>query len=351
MSNTATEKREIVEQIVEALKGDPSERFEDLVTHAGELKGVTSMAKLLREHVEAEPDDAGPLEALVILCFARPKLQRRVRFNLVVEARRLAALIRRDGDPHRAQEVLELLARATPGNRRVEKDLAAVMRRTGNTDQLVEQYMARAAEAESRGRRRDAITWLREVLLLDPGRRDAARMIRDLQYESRRVKGAWRRTVRIAGLLVVLAAGVFLLVTRDMQISQEYRELPAARQGDRQSLEQRLASVDALIQGNPLWLGMFAAGRERGELRSEIERLHAQEAREARQVEDQLTERRIHAETALVRARRAVEALDMKGAIEQYELALGVAPEDWSERERAEADLAAVKRFEQEQDR
>ena len=345
--DTKTEQHPIVDPVVEALAGDGSGSVEDAIAAArdlGELGSPKQVGKLLRGHLEERADDEGALFAMFVLCYGRPKLARRLQFAMVAEGRRLASMIRRGGDQDRAQEVLEALARRHPDHRGVEKDLAAVMRRTGNAEQLVERYLARAEEAEACGRRRDAITWLREVLLLDAGRRDVARMIRDLQYESRRVRGNWRRRLRVVGLLIVLAGLIGLVVVRDLQIRSEYEALQPAEPGNRASLEARLASLDQLIESNPLWHGMFEAGRERADLRSQVERLVAREIEVARRDEDERTERRIQAETALVLARRMVETLDFDGAAAQYRLALESAPENWSERERTEVDLAAVER-------
>jgi hypothetical protein len=288
----------------------------------------------------------------VVLCLAHEKLDRSLRFALIPQGRRLASLLRREGRVERAQEVLEALAQRAPRDRGLEKDLASVMRRTGNVDRLIERYLARAEEAEACGRRRDAITWLREVLMLDSSRRDVARMIRDLQYETRLSFDLRNRRWRAIGLWLLLFGFVTGVVFRELYIRNLYASIPPAAESSRPSIEERMARLDGLIENNPLWLGMFRAGRERAHLRGEIERLSAQEARQEREEADALAERLIMAESARLRARQLLENTDLAGAVEQYGLALELAPEEWPHRARVRADLDAVQaRLEQEQPR
>ena len=307
------------------------------------MRDPEAMGTLLAKHLESSPDDVGALEALAILCLAHPKLARRVRFSLIGEGRRLATLLQREGRAERAQEFLEALAHRAPKDRGLEQDLASVMRRTGNVDRLIERYLERAEEAEASGRRRDAVTWLREVLMLDSSRRDVARMIRDLQYETRQTKEARHRRWRGTGLVVVLAAIVAGAVLRELFVQGQYASIPPAAEGNRQSVEERLARLDRLIELNPLWLGMFRAGRERADLRVEVERIYAREAELERAKANERAERQIMAESARLRARAMVENKDFAGAAEQYQQALELAAPNWVHRARVEADLEAVR--------
>src|ERR1051326_628003 len=70
--------------------------------------------------------------------------------------------------------------------------LAQLMRRQGMVQDLVNRYFERARKLMREGRNNEAAGWLREVLQLDPSRKDAARLIRDLRFKragSRRRRG------------------------------------------------------------------------------------------------------------------------------------------------------------------
>lgn len=361
MPATTTEQYLIVEQTVETVLGREPAGLEATLARvqafgskaegpaaAASDKGAPvrdpeAMGALLAKHLESSPDDVGALEALAILCLAHPKLARRARFSLVAGGRRLAGLLQREGRAERAQEFLEALAQRAPKDRGVEQDLASVMRRTGNVDVLIERYLARAEEAEASGRRRDAITWLREVLMLDSSRRDVARMIRDLQYETRQTKEARHRRWRGTGLLVVIVALVSAVVLRELYVQDLYASIPPAAGDNRQSVEERLERLDHLIESNPLWLGMFRAGRERADLRVELERIYAEEAELERAKANERAERQLMAETARMRARALVENADYAGAAVELEQALELAAPSWAHRERVQADLQAVR--------
>ena len=88
-----------------------------------------------------------------------------------------ATLLERHGDVDNAQTLLELLTARDPDDKELDHGLASLMQRTGNADRLIERYLSRSEDAAREGRRRDAITWLREVLSIDRSRRDVARML------------------------------------------------------------------------------------------------------------------------------------------------------------------------------
>jgi tetratricopeptide (TPR) repeat protein len=163
--------------------------LKELVGRASQLFDDDSAQARCAQLFERLGSDAGDriaLESVVILALARPALVERLRLPLAQEGRRLAVLLERGGDAQRAQAVLELLLARAPSDRAVERDLSALMRRNGNLARLVERHLSRADECVRDGRRDEAVRWLREVLMLDPQRRDVARMIRDLNYAGHR---------------------------------------------------------------------------------------------------------------------------------------------------------------------
>jgi len=310
---------------------------------------IKAYCAALVEHLEQAPDSLAELEALIVLGLAHPPMMSRYRIQIAQEGRRLAHLLEAAGMVDRAQEVLEIVSHEQPGNRRVDQDLASMMRRTGNVDRLVDRYVRRAEEAMADGRRRDAITWLREILLLDRSRSDIARMIRDLQYEEREIKLAWRRRLRIAGMLVVVAGLAAGVVFRELHIQSTYANLTPQMGNSRQDLQSRLNNLDSLINSNPLWLGMFQAGRERADLRKRIAELDAAAAQDALREADQRATRVLEAESARTKGLLLLEQRDFQGAAQEFAEALGVAPADWSERARVAADLEAISELTPEQ--
>lgn len=296
----------------------------------------------LLEHLSEDPGSLRELEALIILGLAHPKVLTRHRIPLAQEGRRLAVLLEQTGEVERATSLLEVLATRLPRDRGVDKDLASVMRRSGNVDLLVERYLRRAEGAVECGRPLEAIPWLQEVLVVDRSRRDVARMIRDLRWEeAQRIARTKRRllfgTAALIGILVVTAIG-----TREWNLHRRYGSIPPASPGDRTSLQIRMEAVDALIADSPAWLGSLWASRERASLRGRIDRIAALEAERERRAIEERAQRLAEAENAWLRGREDASVRDFAGALEEFQLALEVAPPSWERRTRLETDVQAL---------
>ena len=343
----------IVEDVVSALTGstEPGTPASDLRSQleraAAEFDKRTADAfgRALLDSLCEDPGNLRQLEALLILGLAHPDVLERHRISLAVEGRRLAVLLERAGEVERARGVLELLAGHMPGERTIDHELAGILRRSGNTDELVERYLARAERAVEEGRINEAIPWLQEILLLDRTRRDVARMIRDLRYqEAERLARRGRRS-RLLVLLVLVSAGLTALVGRELDIRREMGQLVTAREEDPDTLYQRRQGLERLIQRHRFWLGFFAAAAERDELTQLIADYEHEASRRARarEAEDRrLTEM---AEAARMRALMYSERGDFEQALADFEKALSLAREDWEHREQVEADVAALRNW------
>ena len=305
----------------------------------GTMRGY---CKVLIEHLKGAPDSVGELDSLLVLGLAYPSLMGRHKIQIAQEGRRLAHLLEGAGDTERAQQFLEVISSQLPENRSVDKDLASMLRRTGNVDRLVDRYVRRAEEAMAEGRRRDAITWLREILLLDRSRSDIARMIRDLQYEEREQRLAWRRRVRLGALLFTVVALVVGVVFRELHIQNTYETLTPQVGEDRASLQLRLENLDRLINVNPLWLGMFQAGRERADLKKQIAELEFQAEEDALVAANALKHSLMQADAARTRGLLLLEQRDFAGAQREFARCLEVAPADWAQRARVLGDMKAI---------
>jgi tetratricopeptide (TPR) repeat protein len=296
----------------------------------------------LFEHLTLASDDESALEALIVLGLAYPDLLARHRISMPQEGRRLAVLLEKRGDAERAQSLLELLLALHPEDRSIDGELSGVMKRSGSLERLVERHLSRAEEAMRDGRREDAINWLREVLALDRSRRDVARMIRDLRYEEEQRRTALRRRIQRAVAIVLVVGAATAAVMRNNRIDERYAALPAAADNDADAMRARLAAIDELVDESPLWLGMWAASRERTRLRTAIDRDESKRAELARKTADERARRETQADAERTRARMAAERSEFAEALVHLQGALQHAPPEWPHRAQVERDIQAI---------
>lgn len=357
MVQTATEADLVVDEIVATL-GIESEGAGASLTEqvqraasAFDRRRARAAVRALLGALATDPQTTRELEGLVLLGLAHPKVLREERVPLVQEGRRLAVLLEQRDEVSRAIALLELLSARFPSDRQVERDLAAMLRRTGNTDRLVDRYLSRAETAVEAGRSSDAIPLLQEILLVDRSRRDVARMIRDLRYQEADRISRQRRVMRryLFGLiLMVLVAG---LAWREWSLSQGFEGIPSAEARDLDSLQRRLAEVDGMIDQNPLWMGAFQAVRERGRLRSRIQRIEFEQREAELAAERAAAERLDRAEEARLLGRRAAARQDYDEALQQFLHALELGGTEWEHREQVQKDVVALQNWKRDNER
>src|SRR6185503_16840989 len=171
--------------------------------------------------------------------------------------------------------VFEILQKHFPGHESLERDLSQLMCRQGMVQDLVSRYFERAQKLIREGRNNEAAGWLREVLQLDPGRKDAARLMRDLRFK--RAKRSRRRTgsLRFLFLVALLSLGFSYGLLREFRLSEEFRGLPQAAPGNVPALKRRLADLEQFIAHHPLWHGALQVLTERTALRVQLAVLDA----------------------------------------------------------------------------
>jgi hypothetical protein len=216
------------------------------------------------------------------------------------------------------------------------------MRRNGNAELLIERYLKRAQELISSPRPLEAIPWLQEVLLVDRTRRDVARMIRDLRYAQQERKKQVARRLRVFGMIALLVTVVGSVAMREVSVARSWNEIPPARENDLASLNARVLAIDAFQEDQRFWHGMFAASRERRDLRAEIMRIEAGRAAEERENKARRDQQIAQAEAERLNGRQYAEQRDFERALESFRSALAVAPADWEDRERVEEDVRAI---------
>jgi tetratricopeptide (TPR) repeat protein len=354
VSKASQESTIIVEDVVSALTGpivegvtEERDLADQMERAAAEFDKRTASAfgRALLDSLCEDPGNLRQLEALIILGLAHPDVLGENRISLAVEGRRLAVLLERSGEVDRARGVLELLANRMPDERTIDHELAGMMRRSGNTEELVERYVRRAEDAISDGNISEAIPWLQEVLLLDRTRRDVARMIRDLRYqESDRVDASRRRSKLLIGV-TALTAFVTMVVGREVSIHRQMGALPIVREDDHAGLEARRASIETLVEHHGIWTGVMAAREEIEAITVKISQIEA--ARE----DDLKRQAAAHANlTAQAEAER-MEGLvlsekgDFEGALGSFSNALELAPVDWDYRDRVQTDVTALRKW------
>ena len=357
-SESSVDAQCIVEDVVSALTGGSGEQppapgvgHSDLRTQleraAAEFDKRTADAfgRALLDSLTEDPGNLRQLEALIILGLAHPDVLERHRISLAVEGRRLAVLLERAEEVERARSVLELLSGHMPGERTIDYELAGILRRSGNTDELVERYLRRAERAVAEGNVSEAIPWLQEVLLLDRTRRDVARMIRDLRYQAADRQTKRRQRNRLLAVVVLISAGATAIVGREARIHREYNELPAVVEGELTTLQQRRQGLERMIGDHRLWVGLLSATAERDELTQQIAECERESARRLRTQEAEALRRRELAEVARNRGLRHSELGEFLLALTEFERARELAGEDWESRAQVEADVAALRNW------
>lgn len=345
----------IVEDVVTSLTGEiadgPGARtaFKERMQRAMDefdVRTAEAFARALIDSLTQAPDDVRQLEALVILGLSHPEVLEKNRISLDKEAERLIVLLQRTGQDERAGSLRELLdSRITVES--VDTHAAADRARAHSEQhrQLVERYLRRADEAVLTGHTKEAIACLQEVMGLEPGRRDIARMIRGLRQRQRDTKSRLRRRLKVAAALAgVLGLSAFLW-NREQELHAEYVALAPANGHDAPALRARLELVEALVDRERVWFGMREVLRERTRLREDLQRIADEAERERKAstltVEDRIVEADAARERGLLMAQRAQFA----EALSDFKRALELAPPQWEHRKRVQADLSAIEKL------
>ena len=338
----------IVRDAMLAINGAPEKRSEPRehlqlriaeVAHMDE-RTTEECIEVLGSVANGEGADPDVLEALVIASLAHPALAKRLKLNTVQIGRRLAAILERSNAIDRTLSVFELLQKHFPGHESLERDLSQLMCRQGMVQDLVNRYFERAKKLVREGRNNEAAGWLREVLQLDPGRKDAARMMRDLRFKrvkhSRKRSGNWRSLFVVA----LLALGLSWAVLREFRLHEEFRTLPQAAPGNVPALKRRLADLESFIASHPLWHGALQVLTERTALRVQLAVLEAKSESDREAAEQAARERLEAAELCRARGMQCVQAGDVRGALAAFREALQEGGTDWPQYERVSRDVA-----------
>jgi tetratricopeptide (TPR) repeat protein len=328
-------------------RGEPKEFLQDRVQETAKLdaKTIEDCAEVLIASASGEDPDPEVLEALTILGLAQPHIASQLGVNALAHGRRLAARLERDGVVEHAVAVLQFLVDTNPGHRALERDLAAMMRRTGMANDLIDRYIARAQALLKEGRTQEAIAWYREVLLLDRSRKDVARTIRDLRFQEVDDQGLRKRRRRIIAVVLLVSTILTAVGLHEKMVRDEFHNLAGYQPGDVGSMQDRLDTLEAFVDEHPVWHGALGVLSERSRLRVELQRLRDEIASRKEKESATLARMQDAAELARRRARIHAENNDFPSALRELANALELAPPDWSEREQVERDVAAIREY------
>ncbi|MBL8861800.1 MAG: tetratricopeptide repeat protein [Planctomycetes bacterium] len=370
MSTQAQDKQLFVDDVVTALtgsvvpSGDARPVLQDQMQRATEefdLRTAEAFARALLEALCQEPIDPRRLEALLILGLAHPTILERHRISLQQEGERLAAMLTAQGQHARARTLLEVIAQAVAagadgaaaepesGAGSTTTDKASPASATGPDAKTldrdharIEQLLRQADEAAARGRTARAILLLQEIVTLDRGRRDVARMIRDLRWAEAERRARAVRRLKLTGAVLLLCAAAFGLAWREHDVRRRFEAIPRATPGELASMRARLESIDGLVAAERLWLGMASALTERTTLQRAIGEIEAREAatRSARALE--LSRASELAESLRARGLQLAQQGRFQEALDELRRALELGGPEWSGRREAQANASAI---------
>lgn len=356
MSLTSTKNPVIVEDVVTALTGDVAsgpdarqalrERMQR-ATSEFNTRTAEAFSRALLESLTQNPEDLRQLEALVILGCAHPEVLESHRISLHTESERLILLLEQTGDQERADTVREMIAESTSVHR-VETPVAkpVVAREVGNERrERVERCLRRADECTAAGRKREAIAALQEVMGLEPGRRDVARMIRDLRGSSRRRNWQIGRALKTIFVLLVVGGALAFAYLREMDVREQYGQLDRARTGEERLVQARLDAIDEFIATHHFWLGMTDALTDKARLEEQLRSLAQKQQKVKFEKQVATEELALSADSARTRALMYAQKGQFELALVDFREALKAAPANWEHRQRVQADLAAVEAF------
>lgn len=356
MSLTTTKNPVIVADVVTALTGDVAsgpdarqalrERMQR-ATSEFNTRTAEAFARALLDSLTQNPDDLRQLEALVILGCAHPEVLQSHRISLHTESERLIVLLEQAGEQERADTVREMLAESASLHQ-LDTPAAkpAGAREPGNDRrERVERCLRRADECIAAGRKREAIAALQEVMGLEPGRRDVARMIRDLRSTSRRRNWYIGRTLKTLAILSIVGGTLAFAYTREMDVREQYGQLDRTRMGDERIVQARLDAIDDFIATHHFWLGMTDALTDKARLEEQLRSL-AQKQQQVKFEQRVATEElALNADAARTRGLMYAQKGQFELALVDFREALKSAPANWEHRQRVQADLAAVEAF------
>jgi len=336
---------DVITAITGGIGGVPARSLRSSMERAAvefDERTAEAFARALFSELSQNPQDLLGLESLIILGLAHPRILARHGISLETEGRRLAVVLERGGQSTRAQQILDMLSQNLP---QAEAQVPAVLEEDAQVAERVasiETLLREADQCIARGRRREAIEKLQQILKLDRDRFDVARMIRDLRREQEGRRASRSTVAKVVLSMTLVGCLGYLLVQREQRVRDRWEALPQAVGNDRKALQARLDSIEALLAQEHAWGGVFQAWRERDELRVQIQHVDEEAARAERAATLQKLERVQQAEDIRLRGMLSVKNGHFEEALADLRQALELGGEQWEQRARVQRDISAI---------
>ena len=350
MGQNSLDRPLFVEDVITAITGGiggvPARSLRSSMERAAvefDERTAEAFARALFSELSQNPQDLLGLESLIILGLAHPRILARHGISLETEGRRLAVVLERGGQSTRAQQILDMLSQNLP--QQVPDPAAAVVAEDAQVAERVasiESLLREADQCIARGRRKEAIAKLQQILKLDRDRFDVARMIRDLRREQEGRRSSFATMAKIVLSMAIVGGLGYLLVQREQRVRDRWEALPQAVGRDTKALQARLDSIESLLAQEHYWGGVFGAWRERDELRLQIQHNQEEAARAERAAALQKAERLQQAEDVRLRGMLSVKGGHFEEALADLRQALELGGESWEQRARVQRDISAI---------
>ena len=350
MGPNALDRPLFVEDVITAITGGiggvPARSLKSSMERAAiefDERTAEAFARALFSELSQNPQDLLGLESLIILGLAHPRILARHGISLETEGRRLAVVLERGGQSTRAQQILEMLSTNLPAQAPAQAE-AAVKEDAQVAERVatIETLLREADQCIARGRRKEAIAKLQQILKLDHDRFDVARMIRDLRREQESGRASRATFLKVVLSMTIVGALGYLLVQREQRVRDRWEALPQVTGNDVNALQSRLASIESLLAQEHYWAGVFSAWRERDELRAQIQHIQEQAALAERAAALQKQERLQQAEDIRLRGMLSVKNGHFEEALTDLRQALELGGDQWEQRPRVQRDISAI---------
>jgi len=336
---------DVITAITGGIGGVPARSLRSSMERAAvefDERTAEAFARALFSELSQNPQDLLGLESLIILGLAHPRILARHGISLETEGRRLAVVLERGGQSTRAQQILDMLSQNLP---QAEAQAPAALQEDAQVAERVasiETLLREADQCIARGRRREAIEKLQQILKLDRDRFDVARMIRDLRREQEGRRASRSTVAKVVLSMTLVGCLGYLLVQREQRVRDRWEALPQAVGSDRNALQARLDSIETLLAQEHAWGGVFQAWRERDELRAQIQHVEEEAARAERAASLQKLERQQQAEDIRLRGMLSVKNGHFEEALADLRQALDLGGDKWEQRARVQRDISAI---------
>jgi tetratricopeptide (TPR) repeat protein len=338
-------------QVVDAvLGGSQSDSLEHLcsrIEHCARLAPRDARRYLvaLRAAMPRNPP-AEMREAQLLLSLGQLQAAQELDFDPVTPLLDLAEVREREGRVQRASSWLTIGWQMLVQDGRIASALEAFRSRQLARTRAATEHLAKADAAARGGHLRRAEKELEALRAIEPRHPHAGKValaIADRRRKRQKARGLLLARLAGTGLTLLVLGSLFLWETR---ARSAYQDLAPAQAEAPETVELRLVALERFMRTYPIWLGAIAAVEERARLKVQVGALKRRASQAPILVAAVAPDLTREAEQLYFEGRRLAEAERFQDALEQFEEALRLAPDDWPRRDRVTRDIAALSSLE-----